>query len=90
MHHNSQAQTKSIYQAARLVKTPPASKKNASLSEDREKMTLTPPTIEQQRVIDQEHSPDTEMRKQDIVAIKEWLDKQPHLPKHFGILNQIL
>jgi hypothetical protein len=47
-------------------------------------MSLLPPTLEQQRRIDDELPPDPEMRKRDIFAIKEWLSKQPHLPKHIG------
>lgn len=45
-------------------------------------MTLLPPTVEQQKCIDEELPPDPEMRKRDLIAIKEWLSKQPHLPKH--------
>ncbi|XP_043467223.1 alpha-tocopherol transfer protein-like isoform X1 [Leptopilina heterotoma] len=45
-------------------------------------MTLLPPTVEQQKRIDEELPPDPEMRKRDIIAIKEWLAKQPHLPKN--------
>lgn len=48
------------------------------------RMTLLPPTVEQQRKIDEELPPDPQMRKQDIRAIHEWIDKQPHLPKHMG------
>lgn len=47
-------------------------------------MTLLPPTVEQQKRIDEELPPDPEMRKRDIIAIKEWLAKQPHLPKNMG------
>lgn len=50
------------------------------------KMTLLPPTVEQQRRIDDEIPPDPEMRKKDLQAIKDWLSKQPHLPKHMGTL----
>ena len=50
-------------------------------------MTLLPPTVEQQRRMDEELPPDPEMRKRDIVAIREWLAKQPHLPKHMGELH---
>lgn len=45
-------------------------------------MTLLPPTVEQQRRIDDEIPPDPEMRKKDVQAIKDWLSKQPHLPKN--------
>ncbi|XP_011871185.1 PREDICTED: alpha-tocopherol transfer protein-like [Vollenhovia emeryi] len=45
-------------------------------------MTLSPPTLAQQKRIDEELPPDPEMRKQDIRALREWLSKQPHLPKH--------
>ncbi|XP_051158081.1 clavesin-2-like isoform X3 [Leptopilina boulardi] len=45
-------------------------------------MTLLPPTLEQQKRIDEELPPDPEMRKRDLIAIKEWLRKQPHLPKN--------
>ena len=47
-------------------------------------MTLFPPTVQQQKYIDDELPPDPEMRKRDLIAIREWLDKQPHLPKHIG------
>ena len=47
-------------------------------------MTLLPPTVEQQRRIDEELPPDPEMRKRDIQMIRDWLAKQPHLPKHMG------
>ncbi|KAG7190770.1 hypothetical protein KM043_006841 [Ampulex compressa] len=46
------------------------------------KMTLLPPTVEQQKRIDDEVPTDPEMRKRDIIAIREWLSKQPHLPNH--------
>ncbi|KAJ8684186.1 hypothetical protein QAD02_019978 [Eretmocerus hayati] len=46
-------------------------------------MTLLPPTVEQQRRIDEQQPPDPEMRKRDIQALRDWLAKQPHLPKHF-------
>lgn len=49
-------------------------------------MTLLPPTVEQQRRIDAELPPDPDMRKRDIQAIRDWLAKQPHLPKHMGTL----
>ncbi|XP_012222947.2 alpha-tocopherol transfer protein-like isoform X2 [Linepithema humile] len=45
-------------------------------------MTLLPPTPAQQKRIDKELPPDPEMRKQDIRTLREWLSKQPHLPKH--------
>ncbi|XP_047349571.1 alpha-tocopherol transfer protein-like [Vespa velutina] len=45
-------------------------------------MTLLPPTVEQQRRINEEIPPDPEMRKRDIIAIREWLSKQLHLPNH--------
>ncbi|CAB0036247.1 unnamed protein product [Trichogramma brassicae] len=45
-------------------------------------MSLLPPTVEQQRRIDEELPPDPEMRSRDIAAIREWLAKQPHLPDH--------
>lgn len=45
-------------------------------------MTLLPPTVEQQRRIDDEIPPHPEMRKKDIQMIREWIAKQPHLPKH--------
>ncbi|XP_011505041.1 PREDICTED: alpha-tocopherol transfer protein-like [Ceratosolen solmsi marchali] len=45
-------------------------------------MSLLPPTPQQQKRIHDELPPDSEMRKRDILAIKEWLTKQPHLPNH--------
>ncbi|KAK2583869.1 hypothetical protein KPH14_001143 [Odynerus spinipes] len=45
-------------------------------------MTLLPPTVEQQQLINEEIPPDPEMRKRDIKAIREWLSKQSHLPNH--------
>ncbi|XP_043247851.1 alpha-tocopherol transfer protein-like [Colletes gigas] len=45
-------------------------------------MTLLPPTIEQQKRIDEEVPSDPEMRKRDVAAIRDWLSKQPHLPNH--------
>ncbi|CAK9824511.1 Alpha-tocopherol transfer protein-like [Anthophora retusa] len=45
-------------------------------------MTLLPPTAEQQKRINEEVPVDPEMRKRDIIAIREWLAKQPHLPNH--------
>lgn len=47
-------------------------------------MSLLPPTVDQQKRIDEELPPDPEMRKRDITAIREWLSKQPHLPNHMG------
>lgn len=43
-------------------------------------MTLLPPTIAQQKRIEEALPSDPEMRKQDIRALREWLAKQPHLP----------
>ncbi|CAD6237715.1 GSCOCG00008316001-RA-CDS [Cotesia congregata] len=45
-------------------------------------MTLLPPTPEQQKIINQEIPPDPEIRRKDVQALREWLMKQPHLPKH--------
>ncbi|XP_076165589.1 alpha-tocopherol transfer protein-like [Ptiloglossa arizonensis] len=45
-------------------------------------MTLLPPTVDQQKRINEEVPPDPEMRKRDVTAIREWLSKQPHLPNH--------
>lgn len=48
-------------------------------------MTLLPPTLAQQKRMDEELPPDPEMREQDIKALREWLSKQPHLPDHIGV-----
>ncbi|XP_015585582.1 alpha-tocopherol transfer protein-like [Cephus cinctus] len=45
-------------------------------------MTLLPPTVEQQRLIDEELHSDPEVTKRDIASLREWLSKQPHLPQH--------
>ncbi|XP_076295104.1 alpha-tocopherol transfer protein-like [Lasioglossum baleicum] len=45
-------------------------------------MTLLPPTVAQQKRIDEEVQMDPEMIKKDITALREWLSKQPHLPAH--------
>ncbi|KAI4493797.1 hypothetical protein M0804_001973 [Polistes exclamans] len=47
-----------------------------------QKMTLLPPTVEQQKRINEEIPTDPEMVKRDIIAIREWLSKQLHLPNH--------
>ncbi|KAI4504154.1 hypothetical protein M0802_000625 [Mischocyttarus mexicanus] len=45
-------------------------------------MTLLPPTVEQQKRINEEVPTDPEMMKRDIITIREWLSKQLHLPNH--------
>ena len=49
------------------------------------KMTLVQPTGEMSAKIREElREPDAEAVAKDVVAIREWLEKQPHLPKDMG------
>ncbi|XP_012259849.1 alpha-tocopherol transfer protein-like [Athalia rosae] len=45
-------------------------------------MTLLPPTVKQQERIDRELRSDPEMTRRDVISLREWLKKQPHLPQH--------
>lgn len=48
-------------------------------------MTLVQPSGEMSAKIREElREPDADAIAKDIVAIREWLDKQPHLPKDMG------
>lgn len=53
-------------------------------------MTLLPPTAEQLKRMNEAVPTDPVVRKRDVLAIREWLSKQPHLPNHIGILCYIL
>lgn len=46
------------------------------------KMTLLPPTVKQQERINRELRPDPESTRRDVLHLREWLKKQPHLPQH--------
>jgi len=43
-----------------------------------------PATAEVQRVIDKELYQDEKQTQEDLRALRQWLDQQPHLPKHIG------
>lgn len=45
-------------------------------------MTLLPPTAEQLKRMNEAVPTDPVVRKRDVLAIREWLSKQPHLPNH--------
>lgn len=48
-------------------------------------MSLVQPSGEMSAKIREElREPDADAIAKDIVAIREWLDKQPHLPKDMG------
>lgn len=48
-------------------------------------MTLVQPTGEMSAKIREElREPDAEAVAKDVAAIREWLEKQPHLPKDMG------
>lgn len=50
-------------------------------------MTLVQPSGEMSAKIREElREPDADAIAKDIVAIREWLEKQPHLPKDMGEL----
>lgn len=49
-------------------------------------MTLEGPTAEQLKRMREEIQEDPEMIKQDLVNLRDWLNKQPHLPHHIGEL----
>jgi hypothetical protein len=49
-------------------------------------MTLVQPSGEMSAKIREElREPDADSVAKDLVAIREWLDKQPHLPKDMGM-----
>lgn len=45
-------------------------------------MTLIPPSVEQLKRMRSELDQDPEITKEDLVRLREWLSKQPHLPQH--------
>ena len=49
-------------------------------------MTLEEPTAEQLKRMREEIQEDPEMIKQDLEHLRDWLNKQPHLPHHIGEL----
>ena len=53
---------------------------------DSDAMTLQGPTAVQLKRMREEIQEDPEMIKQDLVHLRDWLNKQPHLPHHIGEL----
>jgi len=49
-------------------------------------MTLEGPTAEQLKRMREEIQEDPQMITQDLVHLRDWLNKQPHLPHHIGEL----
>ena len=47
-------------------------------------MLLVQPTEEMSKQIRVELNENVETRDKDLEIIKEWLNKQPHLPKNYG------
>jgi dienelactone hydrolase len=49
-------------------------------------MTLEGPTAGQLKRMREEIQEDPEMTQQDLDHLRDWLNKQPHLPHHIGEL----
>lgn len=48
-------------------------------------MTLVQPTSEMSSMIQKELNENVSTRESDLQHIKEWLEKQPHLPNSWGL-----